>query len=133
MRPAPLRRALAGLAAIAGVTALAGCGEPAPTRGQPLSAEEFRRELIGMPLCGTPKTGALAGKTVCSVYLADGTAILAGAGILARGRWDTDGDRICRRDVLEPADRRICVDYEKLPQNKLRNSDGVEFCIGPCP
>jgi hypothetical protein len=124
---------LAGLAVIASLTGLAGCGERAPAPGQPLGAADFRRELIGMPLCGIPKTGTLAGKTVCSVYLADGTAILAGAGQLARGRWDTDGDRICRRDVLEPPDRRVCVGYERLPQNRYRNSDGVEFCIGPCP
>lgn len=113
---------------------LAGCGDSSSSGpGQPMTAEEFRRELIGMPLCGTPKSGPLSGKLMCTVHLADGTAILAGSGVLARGLWDTNGQRICRRDAVEPADKRRCVDYERLPGNRYRNSDGVEFCIGPCP
>ena len=112
--------------------AAASCGE-APQSGQPMTAEDFRRELIGMPLCGTLKSGAYAGKLMCTVHLADGTAILAGAGVLARGFWDTDGRRICRRDALETPAQRRCVDYVRLAGNRYRNSDGVEFCIGPCP
>ena len=98
-----------------------------------MSADEFRRELVGMPLCGTPKSGPFAGKLMCTVHLADGAAILAGAGVLARGFWDTDGRRICRRDAVESPDRRRCVEYARLGDNRYRNSDGVEFCIGPCP
>jgi hypothetical protein len=113
---------------------LSGCGDDAPkTQPQPMSAAEFRRELIGMPLCGKPKSGELAGKVICTVHLADGVAIVAGSGVLARGLWDTDGQRICRRDALDTPDRRHCVDYERLGNNRYRNSDGVEFCIGPCP
>ncbi len=123
---------LGPLAFIAVVAASCGQAHP-PQAGQPMSAEDFRRELIGMPLCGTPKSGALAGKLMCTVHLADGTAVLAGSGILARGFWDTDGRKICRRDALEAPDRRRCVDYERLAGNRYRNSDGVEFCIGPCP
>lgn len=124
------RLALIGLlAAVA-----AGCGDQQPPKpGQPISGDEFRRELVGMPLCGTPRTGPLAGKLMCTVHLADGVAILAGGGILARGLWDTDGRRICRRDAVEAPDRRRCVEYERIGDNRYRNSDGVEFCIGPCP
>ena len=43
------------------------------------------------------------------------------------------GRRICRRDALDPPDRRRCVDYARLGNNRYRNSDGVEFCLGPCP
>jgi hypothetical protein len=112
---------------------LAGCGDEAPkTPPQPMSVDDFRRELVGMPLCGTPKSGELAGKTICTVHLADGAAIVAGSGVLARGLWDTDGRRICRRDALDPPDKRRCVTYEGLGNNRYRNSDGVEFCIGPC-
>jgi hypothetical protein len=115
------------------VAIAASCGEAHPPQpGQPMSADDFRRELLGMPLCGTPKAGTLAGKLMCTVHLADGTAVLAGAGMLARGFWDTDGRHICRRDALDPPDRRRCVDYERLAGNRYRNSDGVEFCIGPC-
>jgi hypothetical protein len=114
--------------------AAAACGQASsPPPGQPMSAEDFRRELLGMPLCGAPKTGPLAGKLMCTVHLADGTAVLAGAGVLARGFWDADGRHICRRDALEPPERKRCVDYERLAGNRYRNSDGVEFCIGPCP
>jgi hypothetical protein len=120
------------LAVLAVVAASCGQAQP-PQAGQPMSADDFRRELIGMPLCGTPKSGVLAGKLMCTVHLADGTAILAGSGVLARGFWDTDGRHICRRDALETPDRRRCVDYERLAGNRYRNSDGVEFCIGPCP
>jgi hypothetical protein len=109
------------------------CSDDAPkSQPQPMSVDEFRRELVGMPLCGKAASGELAGKPICTVHLADGVAIVAGSGILARGFWDTDGKRICRRDALDPPDRRRCVDYARLGNNHYRNSDGVEFCIGPC-
>ena len=114
---------------------LAACSDSAPPQSQPqpMSVDEFRRELLGLPLCGKPASGELAGKTICTVHLADGAAVVAGSGMLARGYWDTDGKRICRRDALDPPDRRRCVDYARLGNNRYRNSDGVEFCIGPCP
>jgi hypothetical protein len=112
---------------------LAACSEDAPkSQPQPMSVNEFRRELVGMPLCGTLAAGDLAGKTICTVHLADGATVVAGSGLLARGFWDSDGKRICRRDALDPPDRRRCVDYARLGNNRYRNSDGVEFCIGPC-
>jgi hypothetical protein len=100
---------------------------------QPITVDEFRRELVGMPLCGTPATGPLAGKALCTVHLPDGTAVLAGAGLIVRGVWDVDNGRICRRNAHDPVERRRCVDYERTGQDRYRNSDGVEFCIGPCP
>jgi hypothetical protein len=99
---------------------------------EPLSAEEFRQELVGLPLCGTPKTGALAGKTVCTLHLADGSAVLAGAGLLVRGSWEAEGRKICRRTANDPLDRRRCVEYERMGPQRYSNSDGVEFCVGPC-
>ena len=112
---------------------LAACGDEVPkTAPEPMSVDDFRRELVSMPLCGTAKSGDLAGKTICTVHLADGVAIVAGSGVLARGLWDTDGKSICRRDALDPPDKRRCVTYERLGDNRYRNSDGVEFCIGPC-
>ena len=112
---------------------LAACNNEVPkATPQPMSVDDFRRELLGMPLCGKASTGELAGKAICTVHLADGTAIVAGSGVLARGFWDTDGKRICRRDALDPPSQRHCVDYERLGNNRYRNSDGVEFCIGPC-
>jgi hypothetical protein len=98
-----------------------------------MTVDEFRRELVGLPLCGTPPTGPSAGKALCTVHLPDGTAILAGSGILVRGLWDVDNGRICRRDAHDPVDRRRCVEYEQIGAHRYRNSDGVEFCIGPCP
>ena len=54
---------------------LAGCGDAAPpVTAQPMSAEDFRRELVNVPLCGTPKTGPLAGKPMCTIHFGDGTA-----------------------------------------------------------
>ena len=99
----------------------------------PITVDEFRRELVGMPLCGTPTTGPLAGKALCTVHLPDGTAVLAGAGMIVRGVWEADGGHICRRNAHDPVERRRCVDYERIGQDRFRNSDGVEFCIGPCP
>jgi hypothetical protein len=114
--------------------ALAGCGDSAP---QPTAAamnvDDFRRELVNLPLCGRPTTGPLAGKAMCTVHISDGTATLAGAGLVARGVWDTDGPTICRRDISEAASQRRCVSYERLSTGRYRNSDGVEFCLGPCP
>jgi hypothetical protein len=125
-----LRRA----GAAAGLLMLAGCGDAAPPpTAQPMSVEDFRRDMINLPLCGTPKTGPLAGKTMCTVHLADGTATLAGAGIVARFVWEPQGSAICRRDARDPAAQRQCVTYERLSNGRYRNSDGVEFCLGPCP
>jgi hypothetical protein len=98
----------------------------------PITVDEFRRELVGMPLCGTPTTGPLAGKALCTVHLPDGTAVLAGAGLVVRGVWEVADGHICRRNAHDPVERRRCVDYERIGQDRFRNSDGVEFCIGPC-
>ena len=106
---------------------------PAAALAETLTVDEFRRELVGLPLCGTPMTGPLAGKSLCTVHLPDGTAILAGSGILVRGVWDVEDGHICRRNAHEPAERRRCVDYERSDAEHYRNSDGVEFCLGPCP
>jgi hypothetical protein len=105
---------------------------PSLAAAQNLTVDEFRRELVGVPLCGTPSTGPFAGKTLCTVHLADGTAILAGSGTLIRGIWEAADGRICRRNAQDPVDRRRCVDYERISKDHYRNSDGVEFCLGPC-
>lgn len=101
-------------------------------RADNMTPEEFRRDLMGVPLCGTPAIGPLAGKALCTVHLPDGTAILAGSGVFVRGLWEVDGGRICRRNASDTIERRRCVDYERLSPHRFRNSDGVEFCVGPC-
>jgi hypothetical protein len=114
--------------------ALCGCRESTePSAGKPMTADDFYRELVDVPLCGTPTTGEVAGKAMCTIHFTDGTATLAGDGIVARGLWEIAGDTICRRDIRAPADQRHCVSYGRLPNGHYRNSDGVEFCIGPCP
>jgi hypothetical protein len=112
---------------------LASCGDstPPPT-AEPMSGDDFRRELVNLPLCGTPNNGPLAGKAMCTVHFIDGTATLAGAGTVARGVWEVDGRAICRRDIREAESQRRCVTYERLSNGHYRNSDGVEFCLGPC-
>lgn len=99
---------------------------------QTLTVDEFRRELVGVPLCGTPDTGPFTGKALCTVHLPDGTAVLAGAGMVVRGLWEVAEGRICRRNAHDAIDRRRCVDYERVGRDHFRNSDGVEFCLGPC-
>lgn len=114
---------------------LTGCWErePAnPPAGQPVSADDFRRELVDLPLCGTPATGPVAGKTMCTIHFADGSATLAGSGVVARGFWQLQGDTVCRRDLRDPVEQERCVRYERLPNGRYRNSDGVVMCIGPC-
>ena len=106
---------------------------PTAALAETLTVDEFRRELVGLPLCGTPMTGPLAGKSLCTVHLPDGTAILAGSGLLVRGVWDVEDGHICRRNAHEPPERRRCVDYERSDAEHYHNSDGVEFCLGPCP
>src|ERR1051325_9356295 len=81
----------------------------APAAAQAMTVDEFRRELVGVPLCGTPETGPLAGKALCTVHLPDGTAILAGAGLVVYGLWEASGGQICRRNAADPPDRRRCV------------------------
>jgi hypothetical protein len=98
-----------------------------------MSADDFYRELVDVPLCGTPKTGPVAGKAMCTIHFTDGTATLAGAGIVARGFWEVEGDTICRRDMRDRTDQAHCVSYGRLSNGRYRNSDGVEFCVGPCP
>jgi hypothetical protein len=103
-----------------------------PAAAEKLTVDEFRRELVGVPLCGTPASGPLAGKALCTVHLPDGTAIVAGAGIVVRGLWEAASGRICRRNAHAEVDQQRCVDYERVAPDRFRNSDGVEFCLGPC-
>jgi hypothetical protein len=98
-----------------------------------MTADEFRREMVGVPLCGTPEYGPMAGKMLCTVHLPDGTAVVAGQGMLVRGTWEAEGGRICRRNANDPLERRRCIEYEKTGQDRYRNSDGIDLCIGPCP
>jgi hypothetical protein len=102
-------------------------------KAEPMTVDEFRRELVGMPLCGTPASGPLAGKMLCTVHLPDGTAIVAGQGMVVRGTWEGEAGRICRRNAHDPLERRRCIEYEKVGEDRYRNSDGIELCIGPCP
>ncbi len=108
-------------------------GAPARGTAEPMTVDEFRRELVGVPLCGTPEYGPFAGKMLCTVHLPDGTAVVAGQGMLVRGTWEAEGGRICRRNAHDPLERRRCIEYEKVGQDRYRNTDGIDLCIGPCP
>ena len=108
-------------------------GAPARGTAEPMTVDEFRRELVGVPLCGTPEYGQFAGKMLCTVHLPDGTAVVAGQGMLVRGTWEAEGGRICRRNAHDPLERRRCIEYEKVGQDRYRNTDGIDMCIGPCP
>jgi hypothetical protein len=103
-----------------------------PPAGRPVSADEFRRELVDLPLCGTPASGPVAGKAMCTVHFADGHGTLAGSGVVARLFWQFQGDAVCRRDQHDAVEQERCVRYERLPNGRYRNSDGVVMCIGPC-
>ena len=105
----------------------------ASAAAQPMTIDEFRRELVGVPLCGTPEAGQFAGKMLCTVHLPDGTAVVAGQGMLVHGTWEAEAGRICRRNANDPLERRRCIEYEKTGQDRYRNSDGIDLCIGPCP
>jgi hypothetical protein len=120
---------LGSLAAILAIVIGAGRGAAA----EPMSADEFRNDLVGVPLCGTPDYGPFAGKMLCTVHLPDGTAVVAGQGMLVRGTWEVEAGRICRRNAQDPLERRRCIEYEKTGQDRYRNSDGIDLCIGPCP
>jgi len=109
------------------------CVAATAAASEPVTVDEFRRELVGVPLCGTPDYGPFAGKMLCTVHLPDGTAVVAGQGMLVRGTWEVDGGRICRRNADDPLERRRCIGYEKVGQDRYRNSDGIDLCIGPCP
>ena len=104
----------------------------ASATAQPMTIDEFRRELVGVPLCGTPESGQFAGKMLCTVHLPDGTAILAGAGLVVYGLWEAIGGQVCRRNAHDSTDKRRCVTYERVDRSHFRNSDGVGFCLGPC-
>jgi hypothetical protein len=114
--------------------ALAGCGNSAPSiTAEPMNADDIRRELVNLPLCGMPKTGPLAGKPVCTIHFGDGTATLAGDLKVSRILWDIQGRAICRRDAAGGGGgEQNCVTYDRLSNGHYRNSDGVDFCIGPC-
>ena len=61
--------------------ALAGCGDSAPQpTATAMNVDDFRRELVNLPLCGKPNTGPLAGKAMCTVHVADAPRPLPAAG-----------------------------------------------------
>src|SRR3954467_7517158 len=115
-----------------GLAVLAFAASVVPASAQAMTVDEFRRELVGVPLCGTPDSGPLAGKSLCTVHLPDGTAILAGAGPVVYGLWEANAGQTSRRNQHDPADKRRCVTYERVDRSHFRNSDGVAFCLGPC-
>ena len=115
-----------------GLTAFAIASVATSAMAQSITVDEFRRELVGVPLCGTVSVGPYAGKMLCTVHMPDGTAILAGAGLLVRGVWEASDGKICRRNAHDPVDRQRCVAYERVSPHVYRNSDGIEFCLGPC-
>ncbi len=117
---------------VGALAAIAGAFGMVAGYAEPMTPDQFREELVGVPLCGVPSTGPLSGKSLCTVHFKDGTAIVAGAGIVVRGVWDLEGDRVCRRTINDPMERRRCVEYERVGTGRYRNSDGVEVCIGPC-
>src|ERR671933_25241 len=80
--------------------------QPQLGSAETMTVDEFRRELVGVPLCGTPQIGPFAGKMLCTVHLPDGTAVVAGQGMLVRGTWEAEAGRICRRNANDPLDRR---------------------------
>src|SRR5437762_13525908 len=86
----------------------------APAAAQAMTVDEFRRELVGVPLCGTPESGPLAGKALCTVHLPDGTAILAGAGVVVYGLWEADAGKVCRRNQHDAPDEPRCLTYERV-------------------
>jgi hypothetical protein len=100
--------------------------------GQPITADDFRRDLVDVPLCGTPASGPVAGRAMCTIHFSDGGAMLAGSGVVARGFWQFEGDAVCRRDEHDPVEQERCVRYERLANDRYRNSDGVVICRGPC-
>src|SRR5258708_26144335 len=95
MRPSRFSRLAIAIASFAAAAA--------PVMAQPLTVDEFRRELVGVPLCGTPDSGPLAGKALCTVHLPDGTAILAGPGLVGYCLCAADTGHICRRNQHDPA------------------------------
>ena len=61
-----------------------------PASAQAMTVDEFRRELVGVPLCGTPESGPLAGKSVAT--LASGALLRLGwGGFFSRDKWNADG------------------------------------------
>ena len=115
-----------------GLSLIAATAFGGSARADPMTLEQFREELVGVPLCGTPPSGPFVGKTLCAVHLPEGAVVVAGAGIIIRGIWEFDDGRICRRSANDPMERRRCVEYERISEGRYKNSDGVEFCLGPC-
>ena len=98
---------------------------PGLASAQALTVDEFRRELVGVPLCGTPDSGQFAGKQLCTVHLPDGTAILAGAGLVVYGLWEASNGQICRRNAQDPPDQQPLRDLracrpQPFPQQRRR-------------
>lgn len=103
-------------------------GEP-----ETLTATDFYQQIVGLPLCGTPPSGPLQGRPLCTVHLNDGTVVVAGPGILLRGIWEIDeNEQVCRRSLDDPMARRRCVTYQRVAEGRYRNSDGIDVCVGPC-
>jgi hypothetical protein len=125
--------AACGMVAGSGWTASTQTERPSAEGVRAITVDEFRRQFVDVPLCGRPNIGPMAGKTVCTIHYSDGTAVITGPGIDIRGIWEVEGQKICRRSINEPPERRNCVDYVQLGPNRFRNSTGTEFCIGQCP
>ena len=67
--------------------------------------------MVGVPLCGTPEYGPMAGKMLCTVHLSDGTAVVAGQGMLVRGTWEAEGGRDLNARATDRA-KQVLARYE---------------------
>ena len=98
---------------------------------QPMTIDEFRRELVGVPLCGTPEAGSSPARCCARC-----TCRTAPRSWRAPASWSTGCGRRSAaglpRNAHDPADKRRCVSYERVDRSHFRNSDGVGFCLGPC-
>ena len=91
-----------------------------------MTVDEFRRELVGVPLCGTPETAPSPARCCAPCTCPTAPRSSPAQALVVYGLWEAVGGQVCRRNAHDPADQRRCVSTSGSTQ-PFRNSDGVGF------
>ena len=85
-----------------------------------MSTDMIANEIVGKPLTATRK-----GMKVRLQYNTDGSVQMKAFVISGSGTWTYSGDGICMNMTSGPKKGETCVTFERLGDNKFRNSEGL--------
>jgi hypothetical protein len=95
-----------------------------------LAATKLTKEQIASQIIGKTLNAKRMGIPVRILYAKDGKVQMKFPIFSGHGTWKYNGDGVCMNIVKGPRKGETCVTFEKIGENRYRNSEGIEFTIG---